>query len=63
MFKREGALSDDPLTRAIIAAWNTMNGEIDWSALPFLAEFYGVDDVEMWVQGLLILRAEMRPAE
>lgn len=31
-------------------------GEIDWAALPFVAELLGIDDLEMLAQQLLVIR-------
>lgn len=33
-----------------------MGGEIDWRAVPFLAELIGVDDLEMLAEQLLVIR-------
>lgn len=37
-----------------------MGGEIDWAALPILAEIHGVIDVEMLVEQLLAIRDHKR---
>lgn len=37
-----------------------MGGVIDWAALPLLCEIYGVEDVEMFISQLALLRDEKR---
>lgn len=37
-----------------------MGGEINWQALPILAELFGVEDVEAWLRGLVQVRDSMR---
>lgn len=44
-----------PLNQAV-SAWNMMNGEIDWSALPLLTELLAIDDIELFVDALCALR-------
>lgn len=39
-----------------ISAWNLMNGEIDWQALPLMVELLGVDDVSLFVTHLVTIR-------
>jgi hypothetical protein len=36
-----------------------MGGEIDWQALPVVAELIGFDDIERLVDGLLTIRDEL----
>lgn len=38
-----------------VQAWNIMAG-IDWNALPFVAELLGVDDLEVLVHQLIMIR-------
>lgn len=52
------AMSHD--ARAIIDAWNIMGGQIDWAALPVICEMLSVDDPELMITGLVILREAMR---
>jgi len=42
-----------------VRIWNTMGGQIDWSALPVLCEVHGVDDVERLIRELIAIRAFM----
>jgi len=37
-----------------------MGGEIDWRALPAVAEILGVDDLELLVHGLIEIREHFR---
>lgn len=39
-----------------IAAWNMMGGRLDWAALDILAEMVCVDDIEIWLVGLMTIR-------
>ena len=36
-----------------------MGGEIDWQALPVVAELIGFDDIERLVDGMLTIRDEL----
>jgi hypothetical protein len=38
-----------------VQAWNLMGG-LDWTALPIICEILGVEDVEMLVEQLIIIR-------
>lgn len=37
-----------------------MGGELSWSALPLLFEMVGVEDDEMMIRQLIVLRDELR---
>jgi hypothetical protein len=37
-----------------------MDGEIEWTALPFLAQLHGVDDMELLTLWLTRIRAGLR---
>lgn len=39
-----------------------MGGQIDWAALPVVAELLGADDVETLVADLIVIRDGMREA-
>lgn len=39
----------------IVTAWNMMSSKMDWQALDAIIEFMQVVDVEMFIDGLLIL--------
>jgi hypothetical protein len=39
-----------------IRAWNMMNGEINWSALPVIAELLGFTDIERLINTLIAIR-------
>lgn len=34
-----------------------MDGEVNWSALPFIAEMFGCDDLDGFVAALVAIRA------
>jgi hypothetical protein len=38
-----------------IAAWNMLGG-LDWSGLPLVAEVLGIEDIEMLVAQLVVIR-------
>lgn len=40
----------------MLDAWHLMGGQIDWSALPFLVELYGVHDPAVFVAELVAVR-------
>ncbi len=44
----------------MIRIWNAMGGQIDWSALPILAEIHGIDDIEMLSEQLIAIRSHQR---
>jgi len=37
-------------------AWHVMGRTLDWQALPFLVELYGVPDVEVFISELVAIR-------
>jgi hypothetical protein len=37
-----------------------MGGEIEWSAIPMIAEVLGVEDVEMLIRAVVTIRERMR---
>jgi hypothetical protein len=37
-------------------AWNMMGGTIDWSALPWVMDYLGVDDADRLVLDLIVIR-------
>lgn len=41
-------------------AWNLLDGEINWAALPFIAELLGCDDLDGLVAGLRVIRTYQR---
>ncbi len=45
-------------TEAAIAvkAWNLMGGEIQWSALEFIAELFGIQDMDIFIHQLAAIR-------
>lgn len=49
-----------PMTAQVAEAWNLMGGDVEWSALPTLAELLDVDDYELWVRGLCAMRNAMK---
>jgi hypothetical protein len=40
--------------------WNLMGGEIQWAALPWLAEWVGCEDLDGLVELLVTLRTHVR---
>lgn len=47
----------------VLDIWNLMGGEINWAALPLLAEMKGVQDIEMLIIGLTAIREHFRPPD
>ena len=47
--------ADSPAVIAV-KAWMDMGRRMDWAALPFLIELYGVEDVEGFKVDLLAIR-------
>lgn len=41
---------------ALLNARALLGGRIDWQALPVVAELVGFDDIEQFINGLLILQ-------
>jgi hypothetical protein len=39
-----------------IKAWNLMGGQIDWAALPVIAEMMGAEDIEPLIVRLAAIR-------
>lgn len=47
-----------------LQGWNLMGGEIEWGALDTIAALVGADDVEVFIRGLLEIRArQMKVSE
>lgn len=44
-----------------VVAWNMLGG-LDWAGLPIIAEILGIEDLEMLVAQLIVLRDHGRPA-
>jgi len=40
----------------VLDAWSLMGGQIDWSALPFLVELYGIRDPDIFLAELVAVR-------
>lgn len=40
----------------IVRAWNMMNGEVNWAALPVVMAMFGVTDPEPFIVKVLALR-------
>lgn len=51
---------EDEVGEAALVIWNLMDGEIEWAALPFLAQLHGVDDMELLTLWLTRIRAGLR---
>lgn len=51
---------EDPLDRAAIAVFNMVSngmGGIDWGAVPFACDYLGVEDVDVIVERLLVIKS------
>lgn len=59
------ATHDDAQAFAVYAMLANGMGGLDWGALPFAAEFHGVDDIEALTQRLLVIKLHRpkRPGE
>ena len=42
-----------------IKAWNMMGAQVDWAALPIIAELLGVPDIEQLVDDVLCINEHM----
>lgn len=42
--------------RTAVAAWNLMDGVIDWQGVPVLIEMYGIEDPEIFLALLSAIR-------
>lgn len=49
-------LQQGPAERQAIEAWNLMGSRIDWAALPTITAVLDVEDVDLFVRGLLQIR-------
>lgn len=47
----------------MVRAWNLMGGQIDWSALPIIADIVGFSDIETLLDQLCALRDRDTDAE
>lgn len=45
-----------PLETSAIRAWSMMGNELNWQAIPIIAELLGVEDPEMFVNDLISIR-------
>lgn len=50
----------DPLSTLAVRAWNLMGGEIQWHALEWVAEIFGIQDMELFVHLLVAIRDHQR---
>lgn len=41
---------------AAVLAWNMMGGALDWSALPLVSAVLSVDDMEILIRQLCLIR-------
>jgi hypothetical protein len=48
-----------PESSQAVEAWNIMGG-LNWSALPIVVELIGVDDVELLIEQLVIIRNKQK---
>ncbi|MBK8916490.1 MAG: hypothetical protein IPM64_18135 [Phycisphaerales bacterium] len=55
---QSGEMPDEE--QMVIRAWNMMGGEVNWIALPVIAEMFGVVDVECFLARLIALRDHMQ---
>lgn len=40
-----------------------MNGDIDWTALDYVCEIYGIEDPETMIHDLMAIREQKRPKQ
>jgi hypothetical protein len=45
--------------RLAISAWNTLGG-MDWAGIPVVAELLGIDDIELLIRQLILIRDSQR---
>lgn len=50
----------EPITLLIFDAWRMMGHQLDWSAVPIVAQILGFDDVEELVRGLIATREALK---
>ena len=50
------ASATPPVETLAMRAWNMMGQQLDWSALPVIAELFGIDDVEEFSDDILCIR-------
>ncbi|HQK89326.1 MAG TPA: hypothetical protein PLU25_17015 [Acidobacteriota bacterium] len=43
-------------SRAALLAWNLMGGCIDWGALPWVADYLGIDDLDAVILDMTVIR-------
>jgi hypothetical protein len=48
-----------PESQQAVEAWNIMGG-LNWTALPVVVELLGVDDVELLIEQLVIIRSKQK---
>jgi hypothetical protein len=48
-----------PASAQAVEAWNLMGG-LNWSALPIVAEMIGVEDIELLIEQLVIIRNKQK---
>lgn len=51
---------NDPTADLAIRAWNLMGGEIQWPALEWVAEMFGITDLDLFVRQLVVIRDHQR---
>jgi hypothetical protein len=63
-YEGETAPHADRLSRRAIQIWNHLSngqGAIDWSGLPVMVELFGVDDVDLLLHQLLVIKTHRPP--
>jgi hypothetical protein len=53
----------EPVATLTLQVWNLMGGEINWTALPWMAELLGCDDLDGLVDLLVTTREHLRPGD
>jgi hypothetical protein len=43
-------------SRQALLAWNLMGGTIDWQALPWVADYLGIDDLDAAILDMIVIR-------
>jgi hypothetical protein len=47
-------------SRPALLAWNLMGGAIDWQALPWVADYLGIDDLDAAILDMIVIRDDKR---
>lgn len=53
---RAGSPATTPEDILAVRAWGMMNGVLDWSSVPIVADLLGIDDIEALTSDLITVR-------